>query len=180
LTTRAASKDSEFRGLVAKADQARDSRQWVEGENHYREALALYPAHSGYMVQYAHCLKEQQKFPEAEIYYRSALALGAPARDVEEHVDFVASQQGYHAPVQILLPANTESGTMMDAPPTKDDIDLVSSLLIGWRTDTAEVLHLLRTRRSVREVFAWVIAEPRFQNHNRELMSLIADGALPL
>lgn len=183
ITSRAASRDSDFNELISNGDQARDARKWAEGARCYNDALLLYPTHFGYMVQHAHCLKEQEKFAEAEIGYRSALALGATVNDVYEHLDFAAAQQGYR---DLLggLPGTAQAedtGTMMDAPPTKDDIDLVFTLLTGrGAANSAEVLQLLRTQRTIRDVFVWVIRQQRFRARNRELLRLIADGSLGL
>jgi tetratricopeptide (TPR) repeat protein len=177
---RAAAKDAEFIELVTQADQARDAGQWADGARYYAEALALYPAHCGYLVQYAHCLKEQEKFAAAEIHYRSALALGAAVGDVCEHLDFVATRQG-GSPGENPPTARQEAGMMMDAPPTRDDIELVFTLLTGsGALDTAEVLHILRTQKTIRDVFVWVIRQERFRTRNRELLSLVAAGALAM
>jgi hypothetical protein len=177
ITSRCAPQDGDFIALIAQADQARDAGRWAEGERRYAEALRLYPTHAGYMVQYAHCLKEQQKFAEAEIHYRSALALGAAPGDIQEHLDFVGARQGYREPP----PARHEAATMMDAPPTCADVDLVFTLLTGaGPADIEEMLHILRTRTTIREVFVWVIKQPSFRTRNRDLLQLIADGSLQL
>jgi len=182
ITLRAASQDTDFMAAVSQADQARDSRQWAEGERRYADGLVLYPAHSGYMVQHAHCLKEQKKFAEAEIDYRSALALGAAADEVCEHLDFAAAQQGHRElPGGYPITALQERGMLIDAPPTKADIDLVFTLLTGrGASDTAEMLDVLRTQKTIRDVFIWVIRQRSFRTGNRELLSLIADGSLQL
>jgi hypothetical protein len=181
LTLRAATKDGDFIELAARGDQARDAGNWADGERRYAEALALYPAHPGYTVQYAHCLKEQQKFAEAEIHYRSALALGAPPADVTEHLEFVAMRQGYsETGAGNALTARQGNGGMMDAPPTRQDVDLAYTLLTGEAPYTADLLDILRTQKSVRDVFVWVIGQSDFLAHNRDLLRLIAGGSLRL
>ena len=155
LTLRAASQDSEFQVLIVKADRARDLKGWRVAERHYRAALALYPGHFGYMVQYAHCLKEQGKFVAAEIYYRSARALGAPWSDVYEHLTFVAARQGYLAVSDPASGANwtADSALFLDGPPTKADVDLgYLALTEGKSIDEKKVLQLLRTQRTVRDM----------------------------
>jgi hypothetical protein len=155
LTMRASSQDSDFQALIAKADRARDLKSWRVAERYYRAALALYPGHFGYMVQYAHCLKEQGKFVVGEIYYRSARALGAPWSDVYEHLAFVASRQGYLAVPDPASGAGwtTDSASFLDGPPTKADVDLAFLLLTeGKSVDENQVLQLLRTQRTVREM----------------------------
>jgi tetratricopeptide (TPR) repeat protein len=182
MTSRAASKDADFTERVAHADRARDAGGWAEGERGYADALALYPAHSGYLVQYAHCLKEQQKFAEAEIHYRSALALGAASGDVEQHLDFVMARQGCRERAVGTAPtARQEAATLMDASPTREDVDLVFTLLTGQApADAGEVVEILRTEKTVRDVFARVIRQPSFRAGNRDLLRLIADGTLQL
>ena len=177
LTRKAAALDPDFKALVAGGDAARDDGRWAEGERHYAQALALYPAHAGYLVQYGHCLKEQEKFAEAEIAYRSALALGAPHDDVGRHLAFVSHRQGYD---DWRPPAMEPSETAMDAPPTRSDVDLVHRLLTGEPADILTALDILRRAQTVREVFTLVIDQPRFVAANRGLLGLIADGSLPL
>lgn len=153
LTLRAASQDSDFQALITKADRARDLESWHAAERHYRAAIALYPGHFGYMVQYAHCLKEQGKFVAAEIYYRSARALGAPLSDVYEHLVFVAARQGYLAACDATQGASwaTGSAAFLDGPPTKADVDLAYLLLSEQQSvDENQVLQLLRTQGTVR------------------------------
>ncbi|HVT34626.1 MAG TPA: hypothetical protein VHE37_03535, partial [Nevskiaceae bacterium] len=55
---RCASLDPEFRDFVRRADAARDLANFNEAEYFYYRALQLYPLHGGYMVQYAHMLKD--------------------------------------------------------------------------------------------------------------------------
>lgn len=66
-TLRLAREDRQFRQLVATADAARDHREWAVGEYNYWRALALYPLHRGYIIQYAHCIREQNKFPKRNV-----------------------------------------------------------------------------------------------------------------
>lgn len=175
ITRKAAAKDAGFAALVAAGDAARDNRRWTEGERCYAEALALYPAHAGYLVQYGHCLKEQEKFAEAEIAYRSAVALGASHDDVARHLAFVAGRQGYE---DWQPPVAEPAATWMDVAPTRADIDLVYRLLTGEPADTGQTLDILRRAKTVREVFIAVIEQPGFRAANRDLLGLIADGSL--
>ena len=90
LTSRVASDHAEFIRLVANGDWLRDTRNFSEAEREYWLALKIFPLHSSYRVQYAHCLKEQSKHGDALVNYCYALGLGAPRHDVEEHLLFAA------------------------------------------------------------------------------------------
>jgi tetratricopeptide (TPR) repeat protein len=149
ITERAAARDPDFQKLIFEADRARDAGYWSRGENLYRQALSLYPSHFGYLVQYAHCLKEQCKFADAEIYYRVALALRAPQRDVREHLAFVASRQGYPETLNGFAAAAVEPGTSVDDPAIKQNFDFVRCLRIQpYPADHDNVLRNLRMRGS--------------------------------
>jgi tetratricopeptide (TPR) repeat protein len=182
ITLRAASQDPDFQALIAKADRARDRASWRAGERHYRAALALYPGHFGYMVQYAHCLKEQGKFVAAEIYYRSARALGAPLKDVHEHLAFVASRQGYQEASDAVSGAGwiTEPVSFMDGPPAKADVDLAYLLLLERKpVNDHQVLQVLRTQRTVREVLIWITEQGRDSAaSDKEVAATAAAGRL--
>lgn len=174
FTLRAAELDEEFRRYVSEGDQARDARNWGRAEFDYWRALALYPLHCGYMVQYAHCLKEQGKFADAEIYYRSALALGAPARDVADHLVYAAHQQGYYGSVPLAsadLPTNPLSPTSL---PTNFDIEQIALFLTGQRSLTVAVrLELLRRCRTLNDVIKSLIGSPEFGRANHLLLLLL-------
>jgi len=160
LTLRAASQDSDFQALITKADRARDLESWRAAEGHYRAAIALYPCHFGYMVQYAHCLKERGKFAAAEIYYRSARALGAPSSDVYEHFAFAAARQGYPAASDPVCGASwkSDSEAFLDGPPTKADVDLAYLVLTdGKSIDENQILQLLRTQGTVRDMLFCIL-----------------------
>jgi hypothetical protein len=50
--------------------------------------------HRGYAVQYAHCIKEQGKYFEAEQHYRDAFGLGEVSSDLLQHLRFVTAKTG--------------------------------------------------------------------------------------
>ena len=86
--------DERFCGHIARADAARDCGDWGLAEAEYAAALRRFPLHWGYCIQYAHAIKEQGRFAHAEIWYRSAVALAAPADAVDEHLAFVCHSSG--------------------------------------------------------------------------------------
>jgi ADP-heptose:LPS heptosyltransferase len=61
-----------FRFLIARADLARDAKQYDAAATLYAEALRLRPGHAGIHVQHGHMLKEQGKFDLALIAYAEA------------------------------------------------------------------------------------------------------------
>jgi len=171
LALRAATQDLGFQRIIEEADLARDAKEWIGAGELYREALRAYPDHYGYVVQYAHCLKEQGRFAEAECHYRSALALGARRSEVDEHLIFVATRQGYPANFAGDSEAPSLDGDPLDAPPTRADVELVVFLLLGHEPALAEIVQLMRSHRSLRSVIAAIVEEGSFVSANARLLS---------
>jgi glycosyltransferase involved in cell wall biosynthesis len=61
--------------LRARADAARDARDWPQAETLYRAYLQLRPAHAALHVQLGHAVAEQGRLEEALGHYRQAAAL---------------------------------------------------------------------------------------------------------
>lgn len=167
--------DNQFQELVRRADRSRDLGEWALGEADYWSALSLYPLHYGYMAQYAHTLKEQGRFSEAEIYYRSALALGGPPDDLIEHIQFVASKDGYDAPIEDAR--HGPVGIGMDAMPTHLDIRNILFLCFGECSHChPDILPTMRACSTVKEVFTRIVNASRFATVNQQLLYAIGDG----
>src|SRR5258708_6287680 len=177
VALRAAAQDFGFQRIIEDADQARDAAQWKGATELYNTALRAYPDHHGYVVQLAHCLKEQGEFAEAECHYRSALALGAPRSDVDAHLFFVAEKQGF--PVTFCGPCDwtLADGDPLDAPPTKTDVELIAFLLLGRNLLLAEIVQLLRRHRSLRSLVMASIEDGAFVSANAQLLSTAKHGA---
>jgi hypothetical protein len=47
------------KGLIEKANRARDASEWVQAAHYYREGLSLIPDNAAVWVQYGHALKGQ-------------------------------------------------------------------------------------------------------------------------
>ncbi len=177
LTLRAASLDPEFLASVAAGDRARDDGEWSVGEAHYRRALGFYPLHPGYRTQYAHCMKEQGGFVPAESHYRTALALGAPEYEVREHLEFVGERLGHRVTHDEFVP-QTVPQDPLDEIPTRMDVEFAFALLDGHASPSeTELLELLRSQRTIRGVWLWVIADRRFSTANLQLLGLLSRGA---
>lgn len=176
LTYLAASQDSGFQDFIARADAARDRQQWADAEYLYWRALALYPLHGGYMVQYGHTLKEQGKLPDAEITYRSALALGEASADLPEHIAHVAGLLGHADETAVLRRDATRVPRLpLDEAPSRDDIELAFALLLHRPPRLVdEILPLMRTARTRRAVFLRLLAGHEVVVANRDLMLLLA------
>jgi tetratricopeptide (TPR) repeat protein len=87
--------DLDFKALTYMADTARDSKRFKQAQAAYASALALYPLHAGYRVQLAHMYKDQGLFEDAEVHYRTALALGCELDQVLEHLTWTAERLGH-------------------------------------------------------------------------------------
>ena len=175
-TLAAAERDPGFRALVAEADAARDTRDFARGEYLYWRCLQLYPLHYGYATQYAHCLKEQGKFAEAEGVYRSALALGGVAEDLHQHIAAVAAARGAE-PALPTTDAPVEHP--LDLRPTRDEVLLLFALLLHRSPASHdETLELLRACPRRRDVALALIRRDEFARANTDLMVLLAEGTV--
>lgn len=65
----------------ARADAARDRRDWAAAARHYRRSLDLDPGRAAIWVQYGHALKESGRRLEAEAAYRQAVTLAPDDSD---------------------------------------------------------------------------------------------------
>lgn len=166
-----AATDLEFIKLAAQADAARDVRHWGEAEFHYWRALELYPFHSGYRVQYAHVIKEQGKIDWAEVHYRSALAEGAEADLVEEHLQFVARRNRAVYVPRVQLDLNVAP---LDAPPTFHDVQTFAWLC--WHDaeiNANDALAMMRECPTNRDVLLAMTSHDRFVERNRPFLEIL-------
>jgi hypothetical protein len=169
-----ASGDDRFCTAIAQADAARDAGDWACAMDHYGAALRACPLHWGYAIQYAHMAKEQGLTLTAEAWYRSAVALGAPADMVDQHLAFVARINGVDfvrrgAPDLDVAP--------MLAPPAVHDIRLLGTLTrVPGLADDALVLDLLRTMPDNRAVLRHMLAMPECARANRTLLEILRAG----
>ena len=166
-----------FMAHVHEADGHRDSANWVGAEASYAAALALYPYQNGYWVQHGHMLKEQERFVEAEISYRTACAYGAPVHDVMEHLRFVMARQGleeWRFPIHFY-----KAGSAAEQTPGRPDVDTLARLV--WHVGgvaVAEIADLLRHHSTCDGLLAAMIADQRFERANRDWLSVVREAEL--
>ena len=163
--------DDRFLGAIARADAARDARHWPEALQEYGMALQLWPLHWGYCIQYAHMAKEQGSHLLAEIYYRSAVALGAVPDMVDPHLAYVARASGSDF-VRCATP-DLDVAPML-APPTVHDLRLLGALTrVRGLSDEAWMLDLLRHMPDNRAVLMQMLQMPEFARNNRDLLDVV-------
>jgi hypothetical protein len=162
LVHRLSAQDGQFRILVAEADAARDARAWLSATALYGQALALYPGHAGYWLQYAHCLREEGQDVAAEIHYRSARALGATWSDVAPPLLSLAASGDQPPPQAPPAPA-PDAENLLDDPPTAEDVRRVWALAGLAAQEDAVLLAALRAAASIRVLIAQHVAPDRVE-----------------
>jgi hypothetical protein len=159
-TIRAASFDRACSELVRRAAGVRDRKHWSEAAQLYRAALDLYPGHCNLMVDYAHCLRAQHDWMGAEIYYRSARALGAWLKDMQAELVEVAAQLDFVEPITGAWAKRPrlDSISLLDDPPTRADVELAAYVVTGRSAGgNQRILELLRASNTIREVIGATI-----------------------
>jgi hypothetical protein len=174
--------DGDFVNHIRRGDACRDAADWVGGESNYWSALSLYPMHAGYLVQYAHCLKEQLKTIDAEVYYRSALALGDTGADLLRHIAYVASKRSAAVSDSTIesIGAFWQSGESevdtLAIPPTVADVkDCLAVFLNRGPLDIREIANLMDASPTVADVIASLMQSPDFPAPNREMLAFLVE-----
>lgn len=163
-----ADKDTDFNKIMADADAMRDNGNFAKGEYYYSCALKLFPMHPTPMVQYAHCLKEQDKLPDALVRYLDSVIFGAPISDVEEHALFVADRLGLKDRV------SKRFQNLSKTPPSVD-IYALFQLLFGREPSITLVLHLMIDYLDSQSIIVDLIRRDEFRYTNRDLLRLVAE-----
>lgn len=176
-----------FRTLIGKGDDARDMTDYAQAERHYWQALRIFPLHGGYRVQYAHCLKEQEKYPEAIVHYWYALGLGAPQHDVEQHVLFAAGRAGIEINVADVgrrvaaFDTTRRAKNDWDAAPVEKDFLDFARLFWGDEglVTSAFVIPYLLVCPSRKALFTRFLGAPHTVRRNRSLFVMLNRKGLP-
>jgi len=169
--------DGRFWALIEAGDRHRDARQWIEAEAAYRAALDRHGDIAIYWVQHGHTVKEQQRYDEAEISYRTACALGVAPHKVEEHLRFVMRHQGVSesaAPIRY-----HQRAASPDLVPGRMDVVCLARLL--WHTDhpsALDVVRLLRQSATRDALFAAMVRDPKFAAAALDWFDVLQEGDL--
>lgn len=171
---RAALSDPHFLSHVRDGDALRDQQRWAEAAAAFESALRLHPWERSYWVQLGHMAKEQNDFEKAEIAYRTACALGAPAHDVVEHLRFVLQRQGadeYRWPIRFYRNTDTPAEV-----PGQPDVAVFGRLLWGvGGMSNADMLALLRDCATLDALVVAMCADSRFERANRPWLELVEE-----
>ena len=174
---REAGGDPAFQELVTTADQARYRGEFTAAIAAYRQALARYPLHSGYWTQLGHAWQELGSWCEAEIAYRSAIALGE--REAWVHLAFVVERGGgvYDRGWTERVAAFWSSGEadLFATPPTRGDVtDAIELLCDRGEVAADEIRELMAACATRRELLARLLAGEEFRRYHKDLLRLIA------
>ena len=163
--------DEAFCDHVTRADAARDCGDWPLAEFEYGHALRRFPLHWGYCIQYAHVIKEQHALARAEVWYRSAVALGAAPDMVDLHLAFVAQRNG----AQFIREGMPRLDVPpLQAPPTVHDIRTLGELTrVPGLAGEELVLDLMRTAPTNRAVLLHMLDMPGFVQANRAFLAVL-------
>ncbi|MXO90859.1 ATP-binding cassette domain-containing protein [Altererythrobacter aquaemixtae] len=154
----AALTDERFRVHVQQGDWARDESDWKRAAAEYSKALALYPYQRSYWTQLGHVEKVLGNFANAEIAYRTAVALGEPMADVEVHAGFVVEQQGDSID-GLPLRAPTARASAWQ-PPSKPDFDALNWLLrAGAECEPEDMLDQVRQHETLDALAAAMVLD---------------------
>ena len=181
LTNTIALGHNEFCALTKEADVNRDTRNFDKAELGYFKALRIFPLHSGYRVQYAHMLKEQDKFLDAVTQYWLALNVGAPIADVEEHLLFAARRAGISiGPGHVARSAEAwtaaeHSTSGWGLPPFETDLIDFADLFWGSRDylNGQRIVDFLIRCRTRKDLLLAFIRAPETARHNRQLLLML-------
>lgn len=160
--------------MIQEADTARDTGNFEKAEYLYFNLISSFDDADGYILQYAHCLKEQGKFSEAEFFYRDVLNRGFREKDTADHLKFVCSKQ--NRPVGFFN-TNPDITALppQSRPPTSTDIALMSWLLRDDPHPPMELrLSVIRKARTVDEAAALITESSEFKHRNRNLLYLMS------
>ena len=135
LNRRSNSLREAFRGMVLRADDARDERRYRDAALLYGEALRLFPDKAGIHVQAGHMHKEAGDFAAAESHYLRAVELTPEDPDLAFQMGHFYKLSGRP---QAAIVAYQRAATLRPdwAPPT---VELERLHRAGWRHREAKV-----------------------------------------
>jgi hypothetical protein len=180
VSLRLAKFDTDFLRLITAADAARDHAAFGEAQYNYWQALELFPAHAGYRLQYAHCLKEQGLIKEALLEYIDAYLYGSSLKDVEPHALFIANNLNQSTQVSALFKRQSSQITFdessLDCHIARKDVITITLLLLGRHPTLDEsIRHMLECNNKRRLVYTLLGGDDFSANH-RDTLRLINES----
>jgi hypothetical protein len=166
-----ASQDTDFQGFFKQGDEHRDRNSFVESEYCYFRCLQLYPPHISATVQYAHSLKEQEKYFDSLVKYLDAATLGAPLDHVEEHALFVAERVGLILPTLKRL-------TSPQRWILSSEVFAVEEILLGSRSSLQDCLQLMLRHEGITQLIPTLASSETFARANKNLLKLISERGI--
>ena len=152
-----------FRWRLLLGRIAQDQRAWLRAYQAYRSALDIFPKSSACCVQMGHCLKELDLYEAAECAYRSALLMGAPLKDVAEHLLFIADHcdaPETHEALRSLSEAVCRGDDAVCHLATLDEIvSKAAALGIGEQVTATQCVQWMRQRITRGELEAHLVAD---------------------
>src|SRR5690606_17881980 len=147
-------------------------------EYSYWLALQLFPNHPGFLVQYAHALKEQGKTLDALIRYLDAFFLGANRSDVQPHAIHTAESTGFRSAVLPVLQRSTPGmvpNESSDAPLgiVSTDVMAATKLMHKRTPSKRELVSYMCEAATWPELMLSLMKEKVFSSTHRKLLRLI-------
>ena len=173
LAIRLSSLDTDFRVLVSQADAARDAGHLELAQGRYWQALRLFPAHPGYRIQYAHCLKDQGLMPDAVLEYNDAFCFGAILKEIEPHALFAANAIGRQAGMEAILKRHTPHGDTLSWSLSSRDVITLHTLMLGYGPSRDEIVNYILQCNSRRSFLYTLLDKKDFVNTHRDMLRMI-------
>lgn len=171
------SQDTDFVAILSKADHHRNAREFQQAEYQYWQALELYPRHPGYLVQYAHCLKEQGKWHDALLDYLNSCIYGANIDDLLPHIADTLKHcedlKKYNTDHLIGLRDAPNQG--LSARADKHDVRSLSKLFTNIQTSNTDTCKYMLSGLSRRDIVIELIRADEFKFMNINLLTLIKE-----
>lgn len=178
VSIRLASADSDFCDLITQADAARDAGELGLAQHRYWQALQLFPAHPGYRIQYAHCLKDQGLMKDALLEYIDAFYFGATKKDIEPHALFTANAIGRYDAMNTVL-NRQQSGTHTEDSLnwfiTSTDVITLHIFLLGYGPSKDDIIGYIFLCDSRRSLLYALLDHKDFVNTHRDTLRLLVE-----
>lgn len=175
-----ASKDTDVQEKLREAEKAISCGDYSDSEYRYWLVLQYFPSHPSYLVQYAHSLKEENKFQDALVQYLDASFFGAPKQDIYQHILYVAERINKYDEIFKILKRRYgreiyDQLTQMDWELTVKDVLVITKLLHNRLPSLDEVLLRMTNCTNRRELIVILMHEKEFNIVHRDLLRMISE-----